>query len=64
MIEVRYTRSEYDNCVYFRGLSDISYIYLLFYVNDMLIITKSLVEVNKVKSHFSMEFDIKYLGEV
>lgn len=36
----------------------------MLYVDDMLIGTKSLVEVNKFRSQLSTEFDMKYLGEV
>lgn len=37
-------------CVYFRVLGGISYIYLLWNIDDMLIVIKSLIEVDKLKS--------------
>ena len=37
----RYTRSHYDPCVYYNNLPDGEYIYLLLYVDDMLIALKS-----------------------
>lgn len=55
MIQVGYTRSEYDSCIHFRVLGDMLYIYLLFHGDDVLIATKSLIEVNKFKSQLSME---------
>ncbi|KAL6321033.1 hypothetical protein AAG906_012015 [Vitis piasezkii] len=41
---------------------DSSFIFLLLYVDDMLIVVKSMVEVNKLKSLLSKEFDMKDLG--
>lgn len=37
MLESKYTRSKYDHCVYLKKLQDGSFIYLLLYVDDMLI---------------------------
>ncbi|KAL6345174.1 hypothetical protein AAG906_013658 [Vitis piasezkii] len=54
---------EYDCCVYVKSLDDdSSFIFLLLYVDDMLIAAKSMVEVNKLKSLLSKEFDMKDLG--
>ncbi|KAM0994907.1 hypothetical protein PS2_010398 [Malus domestica] len=36
-----YSRSQYDHCVYFKKLQDVSFIYLLIYVDDMLIASKN-----------------------
>ena len=63
MMEKKYTRSQYDHCVYFRKLSDDSFIYLLLYVDDMLIASKSKVEIDKLKAQLAGEFEIKDLGE-
>jgi hypothetical protein len=52
----------YDCCVYVRNLDDGSIIFLLLYVDDMLIVAKSIVEVNKLKVLLSREFDMKDLG--
>ena len=41
MIGQNYTRSNFDNCVYFRKLQDGSFIYLLLYVDDMLIASRN-----------------------
>ena len=41
-----YSMSMYDGCVYFQKLKDGSFIYLLFYVNDMLITVKNLSEIH------------------
>ncbi|KAL5804930.1 hypothetical protein ACOSQ3_031730 [Xanthoceras sorbifolium] len=41
MMEQRYTRNKFDHCMYFRKLQDGSFIYLLLYVDDMLIASKN-----------------------
>ena len=50
MIQIGYTRCEYDCCVYVRILEDGSYIFLLLYVDNMLIVAKRMCEVNRLKS--------------
>ena len=62
MIRIGYKRCEYDCCVYVKSLDDDSFIFLLLYVDDMLIVVKSMSEVNKLKSLLSKEFDMKDLG--
>ena len=57
-----YTRSMYDSCVYFRKLTDGSFVYLLLYVDDMLIATKNLLEIHTLKMQLSSEFEMKDLG--
>uniref|UniRef100_A0A2N9H6T1 Integrase catalytic domain-containing protein n=1 Tax=Fagus sylvatica TaxID=28930 RepID=A0A2N9H6T1_FAGSY len=59
---IGYTRCEYDCCVYVRILEDGSYIFLLLYVDDMLIAAKSMCEVNRLKSLLHKEFEMKDLG--
>ncbi|GMP66476.1 hypothetical protein CsSME_00035411 [Camellia sinensis var. sinensis] len=63
MIETEYTRSQFDHCVYFRKLPDGSFIYLLLYVDDMLIASTSKVEIDKLKAQLAREFEMKDLGE-
>ena len=62
MIKIGYKRCEYDCCVYVNSLDDNSSIFLLLYVDDMLIVAKSMIEVNKLKYLLSKEFDMKDLG--
>ena len=62
MIGHGYSRSDYDSCVYHRKLLDGSFVYLLLYVDYMLIAAKKLVEVNKLKTLLSDEFEMKDLG--
>ena len=62
MIKISYKRCEYDYRVYVRSLDDGSFIFLLLYMDDMLIAAKNIVEVNKLKVLLSREFDMKDLG--
>jgi len=48
--------------VHFRQYSDGSLVYLLLYVDDMLIASKDKPLINKLKSQLSREFEIKDLG--
>ena len=59
----KYKRSRFDHCVYFRQLKDGSFIYLLLYVDDILIAAKNKVEIGKLKLQLNKEFEIKDLGE-
>lgn len=60
----RYLRSQYDHCVYFKKLQDGSFIYLLLYVDDMLIASKNVKEIEKLKAQMKNKFEMKDLGEV
>nr|GEV45067.1 retrotransposon protein, putative, Ty1-copia subclass [Tanacetum cinerariifolium] len=56
-------RSSYDICVYYRSYAPGEYIYILLYVDDMLIACKSKVEIGSTKSLLKKEFDMKDLEE-
>ena len=58
-----YTRSKYDHCVYFQKLQDEYFIYLLLYVDDMLIASKKQAEIDKLKVQLNQEFEMKDPGE-
>ncbi|KAM1838444.1 hypothetical protein ACFX14_020106 [Malus domestica] len=58
-----YSRSQYDHCVYFKKLQDGSFIYLLIYVDDMLIASKNVEEIEKLKKQMKNEFEMKDLGK-
>ena len=61
MVSQGYTRSEYDHCLYIKKLSDI-FIILVLYVDDMIIVSKSIDDINRLKAHMSRTFDMKDLG--
>jgi len=62
MIHIGYKSCEYDCCVYVKSLDDGSFIFLLQYVDDMLIAAKNLYDVVGLKALLSHEFDMKDLG--
>jgi len=62
MIDHNYSRSNYDSCVYHKKLQDGTFVYLLLYVDDMLIASKSIFEINKLKTMLNNEFEMKNLG--
>jgi hypothetical protein len=49
MVSLNFTRSEYDHCVYFKKLENDMFIILVLDVDDMLMASKSMVEINKLK---------------
>ena len=49
--------------MYFLRLRDYSYIYLLLYVDDMLIVSKNVEEIEKLKTQLNQEFEMTDLGE-
>ncbi|GAB2296660.1 hypothetical protein Dimus_038434 [Dionaea muscipula] len=58
---IGFVRSKYDVCMYFAHLDTIP-IFLLLYVDDMLLISKSMPLILDLKSKLSSEFDMKDLG--
>ena len=57
-----YSRSDYDNCVCHKKLLDGSFVNLLLFVDGMLIASKSISGIKKLKSQLSGEFEMKDLG--
>ena len=62
MLSNGYSRSSYDSCVYHRILSDGSFVYLLLYVDDMLIAAGNMSHIQTLKKQLSDEFEMKDLG--
>ena len=63
IISCAYTRSLYDPCVYFHKLPSGEYIYLLLYVDNILIASTNRSSIDKLKVQLSSEFEMKDLGE-
>ncbi|GKB09585.1 retrotransposon protein, putative, ty1-copia subclass [Tanacetum coccineum] len=59
-----FSRNNCDSCVYFKEFAPGMYIYLLLYVDDMLIAGKSKSEIKYTKGLLQKEFDMKELGPV
>lgn len=49
MISHNFLRCTYDSCVHFKRCDNGSFIYLLLYIDDILIIAKGKEEIQKVK---------------
>ena len=62
MVSHDFKRSSFDSCVYFKRCNDESFMYLLLYVDDMLIATKSKEEIRIVKEQLNNELEMKDLG--
>lgn len=61
---IQFSRSEYDSCVYYKVIEKTyEYIYLLLYVDDILIASKNKEEVKALKILLSSEFEMKDLGD-
>nr|GEX02506.1 retrovirus-related Pol polyprotein from transposon TNT 1-94 [Tanacetum cinerariifolium] len=58
-----FKRSSYDSCICYMSYVPGEYIYLLLYVDDMLIACKSKAEIGSTKTLLKKEFDMKELGE-
>lgn len=57
-----YNRSQYDSCVYYRNLATYSYIYLLLYVDDMLIACNQRETIEGLKMQLITVFEMKDLS--
>nr|KYP38863.1 Retrovirus-related Pol polyprotein from transposon TNT 1-94 [Cajanus cajan] len=62
MISKGFNKSPYDCCVYHKKVEDGFMIYLLLYVDDILIAAKNKSEIQNLKALLSGEFDMKNLG--
>lgn len=58
-----YARSEFDSFVYFKDLKDGEVVYLLLYVDDILIASRNRQHIMELKVLLSSEFEMKDLGE-
>jgi hypothetical protein len=62
MVRLGFTRSKDDHCVYFKLIGD-HLIYLVLYVDDMLLIGNNKEIIQDVKNQLSSKFDMKDLGD-
>ena len=63
MLSHGYWRCNFDFCVYYKLVKTDLYIYLLLYVDDMLVACKSKAEIEALKQLLNSEFDMKDLGQ-
>ena len=57
-----FKRSKFDTCLYFKGLKTKSVLYVLLYVDDILLISESIDNITNIKSELQKHFDMKDLG--
>lgn len=58
---IRFKRRKHENCVYLRGTSSSSIVYLLLYVDEMLIASYNQSQIIKLKSQRSSKIEMKDL---
>ncbi|KAH9779667.1 hypothetical protein KPL71_007786 [Citrus sinensis] len=63
MLENSFQRCPFNCCVYHKDVGDDREIYLLLYVDDMLIACKHMDQINKLKQQLMGSFNMKDLGE-
>ena len=57
-----FEKGAYDPCVYMKGSDSSHMVYLLIYVDDMLIASKDSKEIKRIKDSLKREFEMKDLG--
>ena len=62
VVSHRFLKSEYDHCVYIKEVTKDTCIYMLLYVDDMLVASRDAAEIRKVKQLLSSRFEMKDLG--
>jgi hypothetical protein len=62
MLAHGYSRSNYDHCIYLKHFPNGSFVYLLLYIDDMLIASHDKSLIVELKAQLSHEFDMKDLG--
>jgi hypothetical protein len=56
-----FVRSRVDQCVYYMKIGN-HFIYVVLYVDDMLLVGNNMDVIKEVKSQLSSKFDMKYIG--
>lgn len=62
MMCIGYTRCKYDSCVYMKLVDGVPVSYLLLYVDDMLVASKSKEEIKILKENLKSKFEMKEMG--
>ncbi|GJS21580.1 retrovirus-related pol polyprotein from transposon TNT 1-94, partial [Tanacetum coccineum] len=62
MVSNGYIRNQFDNCVYSKKVSGDFYVYVLLYVDNMLVAAKDMTVINDLKALVKSEFEMKDLG--
>ncbi|CAM8885204.1 unnamed protein product [Rhodiola kirilowii] len=62
MMKCEFKRSSYDWCIYFKRLENDSVIYLLLYVDDMILACNNMKAITNLKEQLATNFEMKDLG--
>ncbi|KAL2254482.1 UNVERIFIED_CONTAM: Retrovirus-related Pol polyprotein from transposon TNT 1-94 [Sesamum indicum] len=62
MLSLNFKRSDYDHCLYFKFLDEV-HVFLVLYVDDMLITSPSLNLIESLQNDLSNNFEMKNLGD-
>jgi hypothetical protein len=62
MLAHGYSRSNYGHCIYLKQFPNGSFVYLLLYVDDMLIASHDKSLIDELKDQLNHAFDMKDLG--
>ncbi|CAM8893088.1 unnamed protein product [Rhodiola kirilowii] len=63
MLSLGFTRSKYDTCMYMKGGKLNCHIFVLLYVDDILLMSHSLTAISEVKGNLKKHFDMKDFGK-
>lgn len=61
ILKFKFQRRNLDYCLYFKEISG-DIVYLVLYMDDMLIISQSIDQIEVLKQQIMMEFEMKDLG--
>ena len=64
MVDHRNARTTSDHCVFVKKFSDEEFIFLLLYVDGMLIICRDISKIDRLKKELSKSFNMKDLGPI
>ena len=63
MLEIGFNRCNYDSCFYFKKFSNVIHIFLVLYVDDMLMACHDPSELSRLKKMLNAKFEINELGQ-
>ncbi|CAM8940474.1 unnamed protein product [Rhodiola kirilowii] len=63
MLSLGFFRSKYDSCLYFKNSDAKSLMFVLLYVDDILLISNVKSEILRIKTELNRHFDMKYFGK-
>lgn len=63
MVTYGFVRNQHDTCVYFKQYAEGKFVYLLLYVDDILLICKDKRIIRETKEMLKQEFEIRDLGD-